>query len=179
MKNITIETPRLVLRAWKKEDVDDLYEWLKDLDVAKNLTVPYPYTRDHAEQFILNHLYHNKESYSFAIVLKSTNKVIGGTSLDFNKDLKQYKGGIWFNKKYIGKGFGTEAFSARAEFAFNYLNLQELNNGYFEWNEKSFNMQQKLGYKKIGTKTTFCPTLNKDVVEVLTRLNKSDYIKRH
>ena len=172
-----IETERLLLREWKLNDVSDMVEGLNDFDTAKNLTVPFPYTKEHAESFINNHLKNDKNNYYFAIVLKSENKVIGGTSLEIKTDINKNKGGIWLNKKYHSKGYGTEVWIARAKFAFETLNLNELENGYFEHNEVSWKMQQKLGYKIVGNTINFCPALNKEVFEIVTNLTKEDFYK--
>ena len=170
-----LETERLILREWRLTDIQDMVEGLNDFDTAKNLTVPFPYKIEHAECFINKHLKNDKNNYYFAIVLKSENKVIGGTSLEIKNDINKNKGGIWLNKKYHGKGFGTEVWIVRAKFAFETLNLSELENGYFEHNEISWKMQQKLGYRIVGKTINFCPALKREVVEIVTNLAKEDF----
>ena len=69
------------------------------------MTVPFPYTKENAKEF-LDFVKQNKKDYYLAIVLKDSDKLIGGTSIEF-KDNK-VKGGIWIGKKYQHQGFGTE-----------------------------------------------------------------------
>ena len=57
-----IETERLLMRPYKLKDVDDIVEGLNDFDTAKNLTVPFPYTKENAKQF-LNFVKQNKKDY--------------------------------------------------------------------------------------------------------------------
>ena len=57
-----IETERLVLREWQLTDVSDIVEGLNDFDTAKNLTVPFPYKKEHAESFVNNHLKNDKKT---------------------------------------------------------------------------------------------------------------------
>ena len=77
-KNIIIETERLILRQWDLNDVNDIVEGLNNINVTKWMAgAPFPYTIDDAKYFIKNAL--ENKSYYFAIVLKSENKVIGGT----------------------------------------------------------------------------------------------------
>ncbi len=125
-KDVILETERLILRAYKIDDVDDLVEGLNNINVAKWLAqVPYPYTIGDAKEFINysldNHLFH------FAIVLKSEDKVIEGTQLS---NIDYYSGtaggGIWINEKYQGFGYGSEAFGARIKYAFETLGLRRL-----------------------------------------------------
>lgn len=79
-KEIIIETDRLVLRQYKLEDVDDIVEGLNNLNVTKWLQgAPYPYTEKDALDFINKSI--DNSLYNFAIILKSENKVIGGTQL--------------------------------------------------------------------------------------------------
>ncbi|MGE5328354.1 MAG: GNAT family N-acetyltransferase [Deltaproteobacteria bacterium] len=157
MNNIKLETERLILREWDKEDVEDLIEGLNNIEVSKWLSfISYPYTKNDAEKWIEFCIENAKkgdkrDSYYFAIELKSDKKVIGGLSLDkINKFQGTAGGGIWINAKYHGHGYGTEAFGKRIEFAFNNLKLRRLENGFFEGNPSSFKMQEKFGYKIEG-----------------------------
>lgn len=170
-----LETERLVLREWNEHDIDDLVEGLNDFDTIKNMTAPFPYQIKDAKEFIDNHKKHEKNSYYFAIELKDTKKVIGGTNVCLVNG--NVKGGIWINKDYQGKGYGTEAFDARAAFAFDYFDTTELENGFFDFNKKSMHMQEKLGYEIVGEKKNFSPALNQEVVEIVTKLTKENYLK--
>lgn len=104
----------------------------------------------------------NSEDYEFAILLKNENKIIGNVTLNSISQIHGTAGGgIWINEKYHGHGYGSEAFNKRIEFCFNELGLRRLENGYFNGNESSKCMKEKLGYKsegcrrkKIGSKAT-------------------------
>ncbi len=160
-----LETKRLVLRDWKEADANDLAEGLNNLDVAKWLAfVPHPYTRQNAEEWI-NRCVDNaakgkdRNSYDFAIELKSEQKVIGGVTLDrISRIHGTAGGGIWLNANYQKRGYGAEAFGERIRFAFEDLRLRRLDNGFFEGNAYSLKMQEKFGYKLEGMrrKASFC-----------------------
>lgn len=149
-KDIIIETDRLILRQWNLDDIDDLVEGLNNINVSKWLAgAPYPYTIEDAQAFINKSIENNL--YNFAIVLKSNNKVIGGTQLtNISYTNGTAGGGIWLNEKYQGYGYGTEAFGARIKYAFEVLGLRRLENGYFKDNERSHKMQLRFGYKDEG-----------------------------
>jgi len=155
-----LKTDRLILRDWKPEDIDDLVEGLNNIDVSKWLAgVPYPYTRNQAKQWIdycmqISRQGDNRGVYEFAIVLKSEDKVIGGTSIDRIDSFHGTSGGggIWINARYHGNGYGSEAFGRRIEFAFDELGLRRLENGFFDGNEASRKLQLRFGYKVEGLK---------------------------
>ena len=170
VKKMFIETERLILREWTLNDVADQVEGLGNFETAKNLVVPFPYTAKNSVEYIAQHLKNTADNYA---QLKEDGKVIGGTNLHIFVD--KNSGGIWINENYTGKGFGTELWIARAKFAFETLNLSELHNGFLEFNNRSKHMQEKVGYKIVGKSSMFCPALNRDVVEILTKLTKSDF----
>lgn len=178
-EDLKIETERLLLRQWSLNDIDDLVDGLNNLNVTKWMShTPYPYTEKDAEEFINKSL--NDKLYNFAIVLKEENKVIGGTQLR-NIDLVQGTagGGIWLNEKYHGHGYGQEAWGARIKYAFEELGLRRLENGFFDGNEKSWNMQKRFGYKLEGTRRQKykCLSTGKIVDEHITGLLKDEWIK--
>lgn len=178
-QDLIIETERLILRQWKLNDIDDMVEGLNNINVTKWLAgAPFPYTVKDAEEFINKTI--NNNLFYFAIVLKSENKVIGGTQLtNISVDNGTAGGGIWINEKYQGRGYGTEAFGARIKYAFEVLGLRRLENGYFKGNEKSHKMQLKFGYKDEGIKRQrfVSKATGKIEDEYITGLLKDEWIK--
>ena len=176
---VVIETERLILRQYHLEDVNDVVEGLNNINVTKWLAgAPYPYTTKDAEYFINKSI--NEKLYNFAIVLKSENKVIGGTQLT-NIDMHNGTagGGIWISEKYWGHGYGTEAFGARIKYAFEVLGLRRLENGYFKENEKSHKMQLRFGYKDEGVRRQKFVSRGSGKIEdeYITGLLKDEWIK--
>ena len=177
-----IESQRLILRNWEYEDIEDIIDGLNNIEVAKWMTsVPYPYTRNDAKNFI-EIAKNNDENVkiALAIVLKENNKVIGGTEIrNINKKDGTASGGIWLNEKYQRNGYGTEAFSIRNKYCFDVLGLRRIDNGYFKGNEKSRKMQLKLGYKDEGIrrKAFLCLATNKYMDECITGLLKEEFIE--
>lgn len=169
----------MVLRQYRLEDADDIVDGLNNINVTKWLQgVPYPYTKDDALHFLNKSL--DNKLYNFAIVLKSEDKVIGGTQLT-NIDLHNGTagGGIWISEKYCGKGYGTEAFGARIKYAFEVLGLRRLENGYFKDNEKSHKMQLIFGCKDEGIRRQKFVSRGSGKIEdeYITGLLKDEWIK--
>lgn len=183
---MNLESKRLLLREWSIHDVDDLVEGLNNIEVSKWMAfVPHPYTKQDAERWIMYCLENAKKgadrtSYAFAIELKSERKVIGGVSLDkIDRFHGTAGGGIWINADYHGKGYGTEALGRRNEFAFMELGLRRLENGFFEGNELSFKMQEKLGYKIEGKRRRafICMADGTIKDEYITGLLKEEWVQ--
>jgi ribosomal-protein-alanine N-acetyltransferase len=182
-----LETERLIIREWNKKDIDDLVEGLNDFKVTRWLAfAPHPYTKKDAEEWIAKCNAEAKkgkkrDSYAFAIELKSEKKVIGGIDLSkVSRSQGTATGGIWLNRKYHGKGYGKEAWAERVRFAFEDLKLRRLENGFFKGNNSSLKMQKKLGFKIEGLrKEGFkCVADGKLKDEVITALLKKDWKKR-
>lgn len=178
-----IDSKRIILRFWRDDDINDLLEGLNNINVSKWMSgVPYPYTKQDAENFIsyAKQLDEKSKDIMLAIVLKKSNKVIGGTSIEsINRKDGTAGGGIWLNEKYQKNGYGAEAFSTRIKYAFEVLGLRRMENGYFIGNEKSKNMQHKLGYKDEGIrrKKFLCLATNEYVDECVTGLLKEEFIE--
>ena len=184
--NMRLETKRLILREWNKKDINDSVEGLNNLSVSKWLAfVPHPYTRKDAKAWV-NHCIEiskkgsKRDSYEFAIELKSEKKVIGGIGLDkISKFQGTAGGGFWLNQKYHKKGYGTEALGEKLKFAFNKLRLRRIENGFFKGNPSSFELQKKFGYKIEGMRREGlrCKADGKLKDEYITGLLKKDWKK--
>ena len=177
-----IESKRLILRSWKIEDVVDLVEGLDNIEVAKWMVdVPHPYTKNDAKIFIERANNNDKNiKIELAIVLKESNKVIGGIKIrNINKKDGTAGGGIWINEKYQKNEYGKEAFSVRNKYCFEVLGLRKIVNSYFSNNEKSRRMQMQLGYKDKGIrrKNVLCLATNEYVDECVTELLKEDFVE--
>jgi ribosomal-protein-alanine N-acetyltransferase len=181
-----LKTKRLILREWKKGDVEDLVEGLNDLSVAKWLAfVPHPYTEKDAKMWIGSCIGNakagkNRRSYEFAIELKSEGKLIGGVSLNrIDPFHGTAGGGIWLNARYRGGGYGAEAFGEKIRLAFEELKLRRLENGFFKGNRASSDMQKRFGYKVEGLKRKAfrCMADGKLKDECITALLKEEWVR--
>lgn len=121
-----IETNRLILRDWKVDDYLDMYEFNSDEKVNPNAGCSV--IKDIEEIKSSLNLYILKNQ-SYAIVLKSENKVIGTIGMDeiapdeSLKGLEQRYIGYRLNSKYWGRGYTTEASQSLIRHLFESLNL--------------------------------------------------------
>ncbi|MFD2262829.1 GNAT family N-acetyltransferase [Lacibacterium aquatile] len=182
---VEIETSRLILRPWAEGDIDPLVQGLNDLALAKWLAfVPHPYRVSDAENWIkrcrnLSSASRSPTEYEFAVVHKTTHRLIGGVNLNkIDREAGAAGGGIWIAAPYQGQGCGREAFAAKIRFAFDELRLTKLINGYFDGNDRSWAMQQSLGYRRVGKVASRCLADGRQTIEHVTALLRSDWEER-
>ena len=175
-----IETNRLVLRGWKVEDYLDMYEI--DSDEKVNLSAGCAVVKDIKKiKDSLNLLIPQNQSY--AIVLKTENKVIGigmdeiapDESL---KNLKQRYIGYRLNSKYWGKGYATEAAHFFIKYLFENFNLDLIWFSHYDFNERSKRVIEKCGFHyKFNRSKTVKALGNRILTELFYSLTKNEYIK--
>lgn len=141
-----LETERLILRPWGEEDAEDLYTYASDPDIGPPAGwAPHKSVENSLE--IIKNILSKPETY--AVCLKENNKPIGSIGFHRN-DLAQnddeYELGYWIGKPYWGRGLIPEAARAMLKYAFETLNMNKIWCGYYDGNEKSRKVQEKLGF---------------------------------
>ena len=112
-KIIIVETERLILRKFKKEDAQDLFEYLSDKEVVKY--EPYkPLTFDETKENLEWRIGTNE---MIAVELKSIHKMIGNIYLG-KRDFEALEIGYVFNRNYWGQGYAKESCKALIQQAF-------------------------------------------------------------
>jgi len=148
----TIETERLILRDWKVEDVDDLYDYAKNPNVG-----PHGGWKPHESKTesleIMQTLFINKYD-SWAIVYKENGRVIGsiGYELDTKRpETKCKELGYAMGEDYWGKGIMTEAAKAVIRYGFDELKLDMISIYRNPQNTRSGRVIEKCGFVYEGT----------------------------
>ena len=149
-----LETKRLILRRWEESDAESLYEYAKDPDVGP--IAGWPPHKSVAESLdVIRNVFNGAEAY--AICLKSDGKAIGAIELKLNghTDLTERDDecelGYWLGKSFWGQGIMPEAVREILRHAFEDLGLQRVWCGYYDGNEKSKRVQEKLGFRYMGS----------------------------
>ena len=143
-----LETKRLILRPWEEKDAESLYEYAKDPEVGPPAGWPPHTSVDNSRQIICNVL---SAPETYAVCLKD-GKAIGsiGLKLKGSTDMTDREDecelGYWLGKPYWGQGLIPEAAEALLRHAFEDLGMDAVWCGYYEGNEKSRRVQEKLGF---------------------------------
>lgn len=86
---------------------------------------------------------------TFAVCLKESGKPVGSIGFhrnDLAEDDDEYELGYWIGKPYWGQGLIPEAAREMLRYAFEGLGMNRIWCGYYDGNEKSRRVQEKLGF---------------------------------
>ncbi|MCK4907727.1 MAG: GNAT family N-acetyltransferase [Spirochaetes bacterium] len=154
MKNRpTIKTDRLLLRPFELSDAPQVKELAGDKAISDTtLNIPYPYEDGMAEEWISTHQpkFEAEERVDCAIVLKSTQELIGAIGLIIDKKFNRADLGYWVAKEYWNHGYCTEAARAILDYAFDKLKLHKITAIHIARNPASGKVMEKIGMKKEG-----------------------------
>ena len=145
-----LETERLILRRWEKNDAESLYEYAKDPDIGPIAGWPAHRSIEESRDVIKN-VFNGKEAY--AICLKTDNRAIGAIELKLNgrTDMTERDDecelGYWLGKPFWGQGIVPEAVKEMLRHAFEEIGMTTVWVGYYEGNAKSKRVQEKCGFR--------------------------------
>ena len=121
---IIMETERLIIRKFKIDDWEDLYEYLSQEMVVKY--EPYDIrTQDESKQEAIKR---SQQDVFWAVCLKENNKLIGNLYFE-QQDPKKFftwELGYVFNFEYWGKGYATEACKMILDYGFKQLKARRI-----------------------------------------------------
>ena len=142
-----LETERLVLRPWLESDAEDCYQYAKDPRVGPAAGWPAHTSAENSRQIIKDVL---AVPETYAIVLKETGRPVGSIGLhrnDLARGDDELELGYWLGVPYWGRGIVPEAAREVLRHAFEDLKLSRVWCGYYDGNEKSRRVQEKLGFQ--------------------------------
>ena len=143
---MTLETPRLILRPWCEDDAEELYTYASDPDVGPPAGWPAHTSVENSREIIRTVL---SAPDTFAVCLKENGKPIGSIGFhrnDLAEHDDEYELGYWIGKPFWGQGLIPEASREMLRYAFEELGMNRIWCGYYDGNEKSRRVQQKLGF---------------------------------
>ena len=146
-----LETERLILRGWKKGDVDDLYEYATNPKIGPR--AGWKPHKDKAESLKIIQMF-IKASDDWAIEHKESKKVIGG--IGCRKDvirtgINAKNLGYVLSEDYWGLGLMTEAVSRMLEYCFDELDIKIVSISHATKNNNSRRVIEKCGFVYEGT----------------------------
>ena len=134
------------VRPWQPHDAEALRAQLDNRRVSINLRdrVPYPYTEEHAHQFLRSTA--EVPTTSFAIEVEG--RIAGGIGVILHGDIYRYSAelGYWLGEEYWGRGIATSAVRGFSDAAFSEYGVHRLYALVFAWNPASMRVLEKAGF---------------------------------
>ena len=144
--NITLETTRLLMREFREEDAEGMYELNSDPDVIR-YTGDDPFVSiDAARDFLRQYdAYARFGTGRLTVLLKDTNEYIGWCGLKYDQVSGDTDLGFRLLKKFWNKGYATEASIRSIEHGFKYLKIERIIGRAMQENIASINVLKKTG----------------------------------
>lgn len=148
---IILSTDRLVLRPFKESDVDAVHSYGGNPDNVKYM-VWGPNSKEDTKNFIQDTI---KKwdmdpilNYDFAIVLKDTDKLIGGCGIYLNESRNEGMLGWILHKEYWKQGYMPEVATELLRFGFEELKVHRLYATCNTENYGSYRVMEKVGMRR-------------------------------
>jgi [ribosomal protein S5]-alanine N-acetyltransferase len=169
-----ITTDRLTLRPFTVADAARVCALVGNFEVSKMVSrAPYPYTIEHADQWLSTHEALHKAGTDFPYAITTARDgVIGAIGLHSTTRLADiapdaFELGYWLGQPYWGQGYATEAGRGLLAAFDADLGPRLLVSGHFTENPQSGHVLEKLGFHYVGDPTTlFCLARQHDVPDV-------------
>jgi RimJ/RimL family protein N-acetyltransferase len=143
---------RLVaLRAREPDDLDRSMGWINDYEVARFLIVRYPQSRSQEEEWLRGSM--RTGFHALPLAIDTLDGVhIGNIDLrDIQPENRTGEIGVMIgDKRYWGRGYGSDAVRTLTRFAFQMMNLQRVHLRTYEYNERAQAAFKKAGFVEEG-----------------------------
>lgn len=151
---LPIETPRLLLRDFRKSDLEAVHAYSAREDVARYL-IWGPNTlaqsKEAIEGFLDDQRARPRLIFDVAVTLKPKREVIGGAGLRIiDRDNLTGEIGYTLHPDFWGYGLATEASRALLDAGFNELGLQRIVAVCDQRNKASARVMERLGMRREG-----------------------------
>ena len=148
-----MESTRLIFRAIKKTDLQDIFEYSSNPKTSEFLLWSPHENLEYTKKFIdiVLSKYKSGDYNDWAIILKENNKMIGTcgfTRIDEYNSVAEI--GYVINPKFWGHGYATEASKTVLKFAFEVLRVNRVEAKFIFGNEASLKVMNKIGMKFEG-----------------------------
>ncbi len=146
---------RIYLSPMSLEDADTYTRWMNDLRVTDGLGRSSNLVNFESEKkWILE----NANDYQFAIVRDDNDMVIGNCGIHKIEQRNQSAEiGICIGEEsHRNQGYGGEALNLLLDYAFDYLNLNNIMLKAFSFNTAAIRCYEKIGFKEIGRRRKAC-----------------------
>lgn len=144
----TLETERLILRPVQPDDAEAMFDYLRDEETVRFITVPPVKTVTEVLENSIQSYFMLDPIGKWAIVYDQ--KMVGTIDLRLNEAHRQAEIGYVLNKRYWGQGIMPEAAQAILAVGFDQLQLVRIFSEHDTRNPKSGRVMTKIGMQQEG-----------------------------
>lgn len=154
LEPVEITAGTLHLRPWKRTDADAVFRACQDPEIPRWTSVPAPYTREHAEDYVGRQstvAWASATGTPLAVVDATTEELLASVALQGMTDEGDAEIAFWCTAGARGRGVTTRAAATLLRWGFGALELERV-----EWraavgNHASRRVAEKLGFTHDGT----------------------------
>ncbi len=148
---VRLEFGGFTLRPWRASDAPALRVACQDADIARWVSIPQPYLERHARAFIEEciAMWRDGTGAAFAIVDPATDDLLGAISR-LGPDDRHATLGCWVVPKARGRGIGTGALRAVADWTLATTDTVRLDAYIMVGNHASERMTVRAGFRREG-----------------------------
>jgi ribosomal-protein-alanine N-acetyltransferase len=124
----TIDTPRLRLRAVRADDVEAIWAYGRDVEVARYVSWEPHRSKEDTRAFVASvlHAYTEGQTTQWGIEERSSGEFVGMVGLAVNEAHRSAEVGYVLRRDRWGQGYVTEATKAAIAFGFDRLGLHRI-----------------------------------------------------
>ncbi|MCM1328707.1 MAG: GNAT family N-acetyltransferase [Ruminococcus sp.] len=147
MKEVTLETERLILRPLTPADAEDVFLWAGDEEVARYMSYPTHENVEVTKEWLSSLKNLPDDDFEFGFVLKENGTLIGSGGILYDEAEKAWKLGYNFRRDCWGKGYATETAKRMIEFARSEQNARTFAAYHAVGNPASGRVLEKCGFE--------------------------------
>lgn len=155
--NKEMDVDKYKIRSWSKDDFSTLAKYLNNKKIWDNCrdSLPYPYSENDAQQFILFVSSQNEQNNYCTEV---NQEAAGNISFARGIDVERYNAelGYWLAEPYWGKGIMTQMLALAISCYFHHTDVIRICANVYAGNIASMRVLEKIGFRKCGIHRNAC-----------------------
>jgi 8-oxo-dGTP diphosphatase len=154
MAQLPLETARLLLRPYSRDDAPAIVRMLNDPEMARFLMVtPYPFVEFDAKTLVKAAWRRMTGGRGFDLLVETKapdGKVVGSVGVGLHDEGARAELGFWIGRDHWGQGYATEAANRMMDFASGALKVPRFTGTVATDNAASLSVLAKLGFAETG-----------------------------
>jgi 8-oxo-dGTP diphosphatase len=154
MTHLPLETDRLLMRPYLRDDAAEIARLLNEPEMARFLVViPHPFVEFDARQLVKAAWRRLTAGRGFDLLITEKemgDRPVGSVGLGLHDEGTRAELGFWIGRKYWGRGYASEATRRMVEFATDILQVTSFTATVTVDNGASLAVLRKLGFEESG-----------------------------